>query len=907
MRRGPREPDRFDAFISYGHAADGRLAPQLQKGLEGLAKPWFARRVLRVFRDDTGLSVNPDLWGSIAAAMDASEWFVLLLSPQAAASPWVGKEIEHWLAHRSADRILLVQTDGDLRWDPARGDYDAARSTCLPPALRGRFDAEPRHLDLRWAHDVDQLDLRHARFRDAVADLAAPIHGVPKDEIEGEDVRQHRRHVVARRVAFGTLAVLLGLAVAASVVAFEQRDRAERQTDIATSQRLAVQAADVAPRQLDLGLLLAVAGRRLDASPQPAAGLLDTLSQSPALTRFEHAFGRDVLAMALSPDRTTLAIISGEGSLATYDATTRRRIAGPVETDVTSPLEIVFSPDGGRIAIGGDGVALVDAATLRPVASTPTPAWASEWITFSADGARLAMSGTDGLLRVARVPDLSPAIAPRRVSRAGRTTAIAFTPDGDGLLVGRREGDVLVLDGATGRPTGVALPVVDDGAAYAVAYSPDGRILVTSGDGGRLLRWDARTLTRTGPALRFHRSYPYAVAFSPDGELFATSDDAGEIAVWETRTGRRINRFRAQGELVFDLAFTGDRELVSAATSGLVRWDVDAVPVGTRLGADGERLVAMAVAPDESAVAAVDHAGGVVVRGPEGKTRWAVTSGVEEAYAAAWSPTGDRIAVAGRTRLRGGVVTVLDADDGAALRTLGVNATQVRAVAWSPDGRSLVTGGRRGEVVLLDPSAPRAVVAAVRSTGRAMVTSVAFAPDGDRLAYGTGPGELVVTTAAGLRRVWTARGGSNVNTVAWTPDGRSVLSGEGLGLLTTRSAADGAVIGEPRAADVGEVASGVVTPDGTRAAAAGFTGSVAVTDVASGALLLAIPGHRGRATGAALVDGGRTLLSVGDDGALLRQTIDPDEWERAACAKAGRSLTDEESRDFGVEDGSLCP
>jgi len=77
----------YDAFISYSHAADGRLAPALQSGMQRLAKPWYRVRVLRVFRDETGLSTNPHLWSSIVVALDDAEWFVLLASPESAASP----------------------------------------------------------------------------------------------------------------------------------------------------------------------------------------------------------------------------------------------------------------------------------------------------------------------------------------------------------------------------------------------------------------------------------------------------------------------------------------------------------------------------------------------------------------------------------------------------------------------------------------------------------------------------------------------------------------------------------------------------------------------------------------------------------------------------------------------------
>ena len=45
----------YDAFLSYSHAADGKLAPSLQSGLQQFAKPWNRLRAIRVFRDKTGV------------------------------------------------------------------------------------------------------------------------------------------------------------------------------------------------------------------------------------------------------------------------------------------------------------------------------------------------------------------------------------------------------------------------------------------------------------------------------------------------------------------------------------------------------------------------------------------------------------------------------------------------------------------------------------------------------------------------------------------------------------------------------------------------------------------------------------------------------------------------------------
>jgi MTH538 TIR-like domain (DUF1863) len=194
----------YDAFISYSHAADDIFAPALQRALQHLAKPWNRRRAMEIFMDESSLAVSPGLWPSIQAALDSSRWFILLASPESAGSGWVSEEIKYWLSRKGSDHLLVVVTRGTWTWDNGHGDI-SRESTAVNSALLGVFSAEPKYLDMTWVRHDAGLTLRNAKFRDHVATLAAAIRGVPKEEIEGEDIRQQRR---TRRTVQAVIATL---------------------------------------------------------------------------------------------------------------------------------------------------------------------------------------------------------------------------------------------------------------------------------------------------------------------------------------------------------------------------------------------------------------------------------------------------------------------------------------------------------------------------------------------------------------------------------------------------------------------------------------------------------------------------------------------------------------------------
>ncbi len=343
----------YDGFISYSHAADDLLAPRLQSALQRFAKPWWKRRALRVFRDESSLSANPHLWESITQALDTSGWFVLLLSPDAAGSEWVNQEVTYWVKHKDPSKILPVVTAGEFGWVDGEVTGDA-----VPDALRGVFASEPRWVDLRFAKGEEQLDLQNPRFADAIADVASAMRGVPKDELASEEVRQHRRTV---RTAWAAGAVVTVLAVVAAWAGFVASQNAEEaQANAAEAERQA-EAADLNAAEAD---------RQRKLAEENAAAAQENANRADAEARAAQAAeavakARELAAAALvnletQPELATLLALlaldeAPEGDdppVELVNAIWQVGSADRLVDEITTGFggEIGLSPDGTRLA-----------------------------------------------------------------------------------------------------------------------------------------------------------------------------------------------------------------------------------------------------------------------------------------------------------------------------------------------------------------------------------------------------------------------------------------------------------------------------------------------------------------------------------------------------------------------------
>jgi WD40 repeat protein len=635
-----------------------------------------------------------------------------------------------------------------------------------------------------------------------------------------------------------------------------------------------------------------------------------------------------VHSVAYSPDET-MVISSGRNDkiLILWDLATGkelRRFAG--HTDKVR--QVVFLPDSKRVLSSSEDSTLIlwDVATAKPIRSFKKHANEVKGVALRPFRNLFISACADATLMLwdldCATPTPQTCDQPVRVFEKGNNghsqeiNQVAITSDGKQALSTSADTSLVLWDIATGQPIRRFEADENGLETRGVAILPGDRLALSSGLDPELKLWDLAT----GQVIRRFKGHTrpvYDVAVSSDGTRALSGSDDNTMILWDIATGMPITTFYGHGGYIREVVFSKDgRQALSCSGDATIRlWDLENAAELRRL--DGQAPIqSMALSPDERYVLGGSSSGTAKLW--DAQTGQAIKSFPWHARAiksVAFSPDGKYLLTGGDKH--DGTVILSDLASGQVIRRFTFTAFGVSAVAFTPDGKRAVAG-------LLAPSAddysddpsldPRLKTIGMIlwdvATGEPIhmfpdlketVSALAISPDGTQVFAATGNTITTWDITSGKQLGSLEGHKAKINSLALTADGKLAISG-GLDktfIVWDVAAGKAQYTSDLQSAEIGAVA---LSRDGHYAAVS-TDSEVLVWDIQSRQLLRHFVGHDAAVWQLAFSADGRIVFSASLDGTIRMWRLDT-LLELSSWAKANRyfrALTCEQEQLYGLE------
>jgi WD40 repeat protein len=536
--------------------------------------------------------------------------------------------------------------------------------------------------------------------------------------------------------------------------------------------------------------------------------------------------------------------------------------------------EVTFSEDGKLLAASGPGGLIIwDRATGRKLHHIPGDReHGPRAPRFSPDGKRLYYE--DKTL-CAWDLDKGAAVKDFQIPPA-ETRSIGYSPNGREVILLHKEEEIVRWDLEKGKELARYPKPKDDNFAHFALVGE--RLLVPEFDGKSVSVRDAAEKKQlwSVEATKYDNGRALSMCFSADGKLFAVETPQNVISLYDSVSGKLIRRFKSDVTGVYwSVHISPDMKTVAASNwDGTLRlWDLETGKERVKISTIEGWTTYVYFAPDSKtfATGGPNTAHGVLLwETSTGKRIEPFPGHSSRVNSVSFSPDGSTVATS--SYYEDAVVRLWEPQSGKLLRSLVSDTSHgVEAVAISPNGATLAAGSCRygdGKLRLWDYRTGRELHAVVGHESECHC--VAFSPDGKRLVSGDDyinpknnhfEGNLYIWDVEAGKLLRVIRGTSGaIQRVLFTRDGRQVVAAADA--INIYDAETGERVGEPFQTG-NRIWNLVLSADGRLLATADEQGPVRLWELATRReITLPLPNSKSRYV--ALTTDGRTLAAEVD-------------------------------------------